>query len=191
MVRKIVCLEKQRRQAPERVIAIGNRDFFPNSEMAKPSSSVRSKSSQRWRPAVPRDQLQRPRRRWGIADILVLALLLVFPLLALHKFCTATGRYGWIGYGVLTVISLASFSVMVFDKKSAERGRWRIPEKVLHQLEFFGGWPGSFLAQRIFWHKVSKTSYQVVFWFIVFVYEFVSIDYLQGWKWLRWLGAQF
>lgn len=37
---------------------------------------------------------------------------------------------------------------------------WRVPERLLHVLELSGGWPGSFVAQRLFRHKVSKGEYQ-------------------------------
>jgi len=48
-------------------------------------------------------------------------------------------------------------------------------------LRMLGGWPGAFLAQRVFRHKTSKLSYQVVFWAIVLVYQLVALDYLTGW----------
>jgi uncharacterized membrane protein YsdA (DUF1294 family) len=53
---------------------------------------------------------------------------------------------------------------------------------MLHFLELLGGWPGAYLGQRIFRHKTSKISYQFVFWLIVLLYQYASIDYLLGWK---------
>ena len=51
--------------------------------------------------------------------------------------------------------------------------------------EAAGGWPGAFLAQRTFRHKISKTSYQAAFWFIVLSHEFVALDFLLDWKLAR------
>jgi uncharacterized membrane protein YsdA (DUF1294 family) len=53
------------------------------------------------------------------------------------------------------------------DKCSAKTGAWRISENTLHALEIFGGWPGAFLAQFFFRHKLKKASYQITFWAIV------------------------
>jgi uncharacterized membrane protein YsdA (DUF1294 family) len=67
------------------------------------------------------------------------------------------------------------------DKRAAKRGEWRVPEKILHQLELVGGWPGALLAQRKENHKISKESFQRVYclvvifhlclWITLFVYK--------------------
>lgn len=129
--------------------------------------------------------------RFGFPDILVLLVLLLFPVFALYRLSEGAGWNGWITASVAVALSLCAFIAVWTDKRSAQAGEWRTPERLLHLLEWIGGWPGSFLAQRAFRHKVSKGSYQIVFWFIVIVYEFVAIDSLQSWKWLRWLGTQF
>lgn len=90
------------------------------------------------------------------AALVVLALLLALcgavppPLLAIYL-----------------SMSLATIVAYHLDKRRAERQLWRIPEKRLHLLEFFGGWPGGFLAQILFRHKLKKFTYQVIFWLIV------------------------
>ena len=48
--------------------------------------------------------------------------------------------------------------------------------------ELLGGWPAAFLAQRRLRHKCSKSSYQFVFWLIVFAWQFAAFDSLQNWK---------
>jgi uncharacterized membrane protein YsdA (DUF1294 family) len=42
-----------------------------------------------------------------------------------------------------------------------------VPEVVLWLLAALGGSPGAFIAMRVFHHKTSKTSFQIVFWVIV------------------------
>ena len=66
--------------------------------------------------------------------------------------------------GVYLVASTVSFCLMATDKRRAEKSRRRISEATLHWVELLGGWPGSFVAQRLFHHKTKKTSYQVVYW---------------------------
>jgi len=79
-------------------------------------------------------------------------------------------------------MGLVSYAAYAHDKRSARQGEWRISEAGLHLTELMGGWPGAFLAQRQFRHKVSKFSYQVVFWGIVLGYQLVACDSLQNWN---------
>jgi uncharacterized membrane protein YsdA (DUF1294 family) len=79
---------------------------------------------------------------------------------------TCTVMSGFV-YGLM---SLITFAVYCFDKRSARLGRPRTPEATLHVLEFLGGWPGALVAQRLIRHKNAKVGYQVVFWLIVAVH---------------------
>jgi uncharacterized membrane protein YsdA (DUF1294 family) len=54
------------------------------------------------------------------------------------------------------------------DKKNAQNGSSRIPERELHLLELRGGWIGSFFAQKKYKHKTKKSSYQRSFWLVLF-----------------------
>jgi uncharacterized membrane protein YsdA (DUF1294 family) len=112
-----------------------------------------------------------------------LLLLLAMPGYALSRLTT------WIDWRLLVAAPLV-FSVIAFfayrsDKRRAEAGEWRIPEFTLHLAGLIGGWPGAFLAQRQFRHKTSKTSFQVVFWVIVLVHQFVAVDSLVGWRFTK------
>ena len=69
-----------------------------------------------------------------------------------------------------TVMSVITFLVYAWDKRSAVKGKWRVPEAKLHLLELLGGWPGGFLAQRFIRHKNRKLSFQIVFWFILIIH---------------------
>jgi uncharacterized membrane protein YsdA (DUF1294 family) len=114
---------------------------------------------------------------------LVLLLLLVAPASALWR----SGAPAV--FAVCATVNAATFLAYRLDKRRAEtRGR-RLPEAWLHFLEFAGGWPAAFLAQRILRHKNSRTGYQVVFWFIVLVHETVAVDLLLGWPVVRGLGG--
>ena len=112
-------------------------------------------------------------------NLLLFALLLVAPAWALYRGLGpsfVTYAAGW-----LTAISLLSFAVYGFDKRRAAAAGERTPEAVLHLLELLGGWPGAFLAQRVFRHKTAKVPFQIIFWFIVLLYQAVALDYLMGW----------
>lgn len=109
---------------------------------------------------------------------LVLALLLVLPALAAPKLAEWLSPW-WIALCALATSGLASLN-MWLDKRFALTLRSRVPEATLHLFEFTGGWPGSFLAQRFFRHKISKRGYQVIFWMIVLLHQLLSIDLVLG-----------
>jgi uncharacterized membrane protein YsdA (DUF1294 family)/cold shock CspA family protein len=67
------------------------------------------------------------------------------------------------------VLSFVAFFMYAVDKSAARRGAWRLQESTLHLLSLAGGWPGALMAQKILRHKSSKKSFQVAFWFAVFV----------------------
>jgi uncharacterized membrane protein YsdA (DUF1294 family)/cold shock CspA family protein len=94
----------------------------------------------------------------GLAIALLVGLILVFG---------QPQRQGaWIALWVLA-LSITAFFVYGFDKSQAQRGGLRVPEAILHILSLLGGSPGAFAAMRVFHHKTSKRSFQVVFWLIV------------------------
>ena len=70
-------------------------------------------------------------------------------------------------------MSIITFSLYGLDKWKAKKSSQRIPEKILHLSEFFGGWPGAILGQLFFRHKTSKFTYQLVFWLIVALHLFL------------------
>lgn len=63
---------------------------------------------------------------------------------------------------VFACISFVAFVVYIIDKIKAVNGRWRIPEKVLLCLSFFGGGIGSYLAMFLARHKTRKVYFHVV-----------------------------
>jgi uncharacterized membrane protein YsdA (DUF1294 family) len=107
-------------------------------------------------------------------------ILLILPVLALilHH-----GVFNWQTISVyLAVISLATYLAYWHDKRRAESEGWRVPEKLLHLLELIGGWPAAFLAQQQFRHKTVKRRYQIIYWSIVALYQYLSLDLLLNWR---------
>lgn len=97
------------------------------------------------------------------------------------KIGIALGFLLFIGLGVLTgrlpgligiayaALSLVTFVAYAWDKSSARRGAWRIPEGNLHLLGLAGGWPGALLAQQLLRHKSKKATFRVVLWVTVLI----------------------
>ncbi|WP_347905957.1 DUF1294 domain-containing protein [Pseudomonas purpurea] len=73
-------------------------------------------------------------------------------------------------------VSLLALFLYWNDKRQARADQWRTPEKVLHAVEFAGGWPGALLAQQLFRHKTRKVSFQLVFWIIVLLHQVFWVD---------------
>jgi uncharacterized membrane protein YsdA (DUF1294 family) len=110
----------------------------------------------------------------------MLCLLMLLPAYALSRLTTRVD-WEWL-LGIPLAFSVFTFFAYRSDKRRAETGRRRIPESTLHMAELLGGWPGAFLAQRRFRHKISKTAYQVVFWGVVLLYQGVALEFLTGWQ---------
>lgn len=69
----------------------------------------------------------------------------------------------WIILGAAVLASGAVSVLLVWDKRQARLGRWRVPEARLHLLELLGGWPASWAVRRWVRHKTRKVKYRV--WF--------------------------
>lgn len=80
---------------------------------------------------------------------------------------------------VYALMSALAVGMYWLDKQRAARGKWRITEMTLHGIELFGGWPGAWVAQRMFRHKWKKTQYMIVFWVIVGTHAIA---------WMWWFG---
>ena len=62
----------------------------------------------------------------------------------------------------LAAISFVTFIVYAVDKWKAKRGVWRISEKALLLLSFFGGAAGGYLAMNLVRHKTKKWYFHFV-----------------------------
>jgi uncharacterized membrane protein YsdA (DUF1294 family) len=64
-------------------------------------------------------------------------------------------------YAVIGVIALGFYAA---DKRYAIRHAWRVPEKVLLGLGFFGGAWGALLGMKLFRHKTKHWYFWAVNW---------------------------
>ena len=62
----------------------------------------------------------------------------------------------------LATISFLTFLLYVADKEKAKRNAWRISEKTLLLLSFFGGAVGGYLAMNMVRHKTRKWYFHFV-----------------------------
>jgi len=83
----------------------------------------------------------------------------------------ALALYFWLSWSLLASwlvpINIVTLLFYAFDKMRARGGGFRVPEKVLHALVLIGGGAGGLVAMVSFRHKISKRSFQRVFWAIV------------------------
>ncbi len=63
----------------------------------------------------------------------------------------------------LLAINIIGFLAMFIDKKKAERGDWRIPEKTLFILTLLGGGIGTIAGMYTFRHKTKKLKFTIGF----------------------------
>jgi uncharacterized membrane protein YsdA (DUF1294 family)/cold shock CspA family protein len=113
-------------------------------------------------------------------------LILVFLLLPGYAVFYHTGPAG-VGYGGawVALISIITYFIYAADKRRAREKAQREPENMMHLLEFLGGWPGAFFAQRRLRHKSSKGTYLFVFVLIIGLHQFLAIDAVRGWPFIR------
>jgi len=117
----------------------------------------------------------------GPVRFLKLKLLVCALLFALPVYGTLSGWLGggsWLPAAAYVFMSVLAFGMYGYDKKQAQAGGQRTPEKLLHGAELLCGWPGALLAQQVFRHKTRKVSYQMVFWTIILLHEGFWIDRL-------------
>src|SRR5690606_40473527 len=114
------------------------------------------------------------RRRIDASALLALIVLLSLPIYASTQL--ASGWHLWILLAFASALSVFAFHAYRRDKRRAEAGGWRVPESTLHILSLFGGWPGAFVAQRVFRHKTAKISFQFVFLSIVLLHQVIAIN---------------
>ena len=68
-----------------------------------------------------------------------------------------------IAAAVLAVLNLVSFGLMAYDKRCAQKGKWRVPEKVLFLATACFGGLGGVLGMVLCRHKTKHWYFQVFF----------------------------
>lgn len=64
-----------------------------------------------------------------------------------------------LGFIALGAVNLVAFSTFGLDKRLAEAGDRRIPERTLLTLAFWGGTPGAYAGRHVFRHKTRKQPF--------------------------------
>jgi len=59
----------------------------------------------------------------------------------------------------LAGMNLLTFCVFGIDKRKAQKGRWRIPERTLFLLAIIGGSLGALVGMQLFRHKTKHKSF--------------------------------
>ena len=59
-------------------------------------------------------------------------------------------------------MSVIGFVLMGADKRRAEKGAWRIPEKVLFGVSFLLGGAGSLVGMFVFRHKTKHAFFRIL-----------------------------
>lgn len=80
----------------------------------------------------------------------------------------------------LLVVNVVSFGLFGWDKKAAEAGARRIPEKTLLLVAAVGGTPGAFWGQRKFRHKTQKQPFKSLLFAIVTAQIALISTYFSG-----------
>ncbi len=78
----------------------------------------------------------------------------------------------WKVYSLVLYFLAINFTVgflYLYDKTIAGTKITRVPEIILQTLALLGGSPMALLSQKLFHHKTSKKSFQIIYWLIVLV----------------------
>ncbi len=59
----------------------------------------------------------------------------------------------------LLIVNIVAFFLMGIDKKKAQTGAWRIPEKTLFLSAILGGGVGAIAGMQLFRHKTRHRSF--------------------------------
>jgi len=80
----------------------------------------------------------------------------------------------------LLIINLLGFLIMLIDKQRAIHKEWRIPEKTLIGISFFGGAIGMLLGMSSFRHKTKHKKFTIGVPFILLMHICLIILYFKA-----------
>ena len=61
----------------------------------------------------------------------------------------------------IIIINVIAFLTYGYDKRRAQKNKWRIQEKTLILLALLGGSPGALLGMQIFRHKTRNPLFRI------------------------------
>lgn len=102
----------------------------------------------------------------SLSPVIISLSIVVVLFILLGYLSVMHGIPAWMAL-IYAIMSGLTYALYGNDKTRAVTGKRRIAERDLHFFELLGGWPGALVAQQYFRHKNRKTSYQVVYWFMV------------------------
>jgi uncharacterized membrane protein YsdA (DUF1294 family) len=77
----------------------------------------------------------------------------------------AVPNWAWVVIGAWYAgLNAAAFCVYAWDKRAAERGRWRVRERTLLAVVWMGGFVGGAAAMRVVRHKTRRWSFRLAPW---------------------------
>jgi uncharacterized membrane protein YsdA (DUF1294 family) len=79
------------------------------------------------------------------------------------------------------IINAITYFLFGFDKRAAEQGNSRIPEKTLLMASAIGGSVGAVLAQRRFRHKTQKQPFKTLLYSIIAAQIILFSIYVYSW----------
>lgn len=75
----------------------------------------------------------------------------------------------------LAVMNMLALLFMYADKRFAQKGKWRVPERTLFFLAALGGSLGGVLGMRLFRHKTKHLRFQIGFPLLLIVHIALTI----------------
>lgn len=75
-------------------------------------------------------------------------------------------------YNYYISLNIGTFLIFGLDKYLARQNKHRVPEKILLLTIILGGLVGAILGMNFFHHKISKSKFQLIAWFLVLVHLF-------------------
>lgn len=75
----------------------------------------------------------------------------------------------------LIIINVIGFLIMLIDKRKAEHGAWRIPEKTIFIVTALGGGIGTIAGMYTFRHKTKKPVFTIGLPFILILEIAIAI----------------
>jgi len=76
----------------------------------------------------------------------------------------------------LVACNAVAVPLWAFDKWSARRGSFRVPEATLHTIAFIGACPASLCAMALFRHKTAKPLFKILY-YVFLVLQLGALGY--------------